>query len=53
MNYEAIKLNILNVFALSMSMMDIERWVVLLVGVTALIYNCLKIYKWIQNNSNS
>lgn len=51
MDLETIKLNILNIFALSLQMMDIERTIAIAVGVTALIYNCMKIYKWLKDNN--
>lgn len=50
MDLETIKLNILNIFALSLQMMDIERTIAILVGITALVYNCMKIYKWLKEN---
>lgn len=50
MDIETLKLNILNVFALSLQMMQVERVIAILVGVTALIYNCMKIYKWLESN---
>ena len=51
MDLETVKLNILNIFALSLQMMDIERTIAIAVGVTALIYNCMKIYKWLKDNN--
>jgi hypothetical protein len=50
MDIETIKLNILNVFALSLQMMQVERILAFAVGVTALIYNLMKIYSWLKNN---
>ena len=47
---DTIRLNVLNIFALSLQMMDIERTIAILVGVTALIYNVMKIYKWLVDN---
>lgn len=48
MDLETIKLNVLNVFALSLQMMQVERILAIAVGVTALIYNMMKIYSWVQ-----
>jgi len=53
MDIETIKLNVLNVFALSLQMMQVERILALAVGVTALIYNVMKIYSWIKRNSEN
>jgi len=50
MDLEAIKLNILNVFALSLQMVQIERAIAIAVGITALIYNIMKIYAWLKKN---
>jgi hypothetical protein len=50
MDFETIKLNILNVFALSLQMMQVERLLAIAVGVTALVYNMMKIYSWLKNN---
>jgi hypothetical protein len=48
MDLETIKLNVLNVFALTLQMMEVERLLAIAVGVTALIYNIMKIYSWVQ-----
>ena len=50
MDLDTIRLNVLNIFALSMQMMDVERSIAILVGVTALVYNVLKIYSWLKAN---
>ena len=46
MDIETIKVNLLNVTALTMTMMPIERVVAVAVGITAIIYNVLKIIGW-------
>jgi len=51
MDIDTIRLNALNAFALSLQMMNIERTIALMVGTTALIYNCMKIYKWLKDNN--
>jgi uncharacterized membrane protein YecN with MAPEG domain len=48
MDLETIKLNVLNIFALSLQMMQVERILAFAVGITALIYNVMKIYSWVQ-----
>lgn len=50
MDIETIKLNVLNIFALSLQMMQVERVIAIAVGVTALVYNCMKIYTWLKAN---
>ena len=50
MDIETIKLNVLNIFALSLQMMQVERVLAIGVGVTALVYNCMKIYTWLKAN---
>ena len=50
MDIETLKLNIINVFALSLQMMQVERIIAMAVGLTALGYNCLKIYSWLKRN---
>jgi hypothetical protein len=50
MDIETLKLNILNVFALSLQMVNIERSIAIAVGVTALVYNCMKIYSWLKRS---
>ena len=50
MDIETIKLNVLNVFALSLQMMNVERAIAIAVGLTALVYNCMKIYTWLKRN---
>lgn len=50
MDLDTIKVNILNVFALTMQMMNVERVLAFAVGVTALVYNILKIYDWLKKN---
>ena len=51
MDIEAIKVNALNVFALAATMMPIERWVAIILGITAIVYNVLKIIAWVRNNT--
>lgn len=51
MDIEAIKVNALNVFALAATMMPIERWVAILLGVSAIFYNILKIVAWFKNQT--
>lgn len=51
MDIETLKLNVLNIFALSLQMMQVERIIAIGVGVTALIYNCMKIYRWLKDNN--
>lgn len=48
MDIETIKLNILNVFALSLQMMNVERAIAIAVGLTALVYNMMKIISWLK-----
>ena len=48
MDIDTIRLNALNVFALSLQMMNIERTIAVMVGITALAYNCMKIYSWLK-----
>ena len=50
MDIETLKLNVLNIFALSLQMMNVERAIAIGVGVTALIYNLMKIYSWLKAN---
>lgn len=50
MDIETLKLNILNIFALTLQMMNVERVLAIGVAVTALIYNLMKIYTWLKNN---
>jgi len=50
MDIETIKLNIINVFALSLQMMNVERVIAISVGITALVYNLMKIYSWLKAN---
>ena len=50
MDLDTIRLNVLNIFALSLQWMDIERTIAIAVGITALIYNCMKIYAWLKAN---
>ena len=53
MDFETIKLNVLNIFALTLQMMEVERLLAIAVGITALIYNIMKIYSWLTNRINS
>lgn len=50
MDFEALKLNVLNAFALSLQLVQIERVIALGVGLTALSYNLMKIYAWLKKN---
>lgn len=50
MDLDTIRLNVLNIFALSLQMMNVERAIAIAVGVTALVYNCMKIYSWLKAN---
>jgi len=50
MDIETLKLNVLNIFALSLQMMNVERVIAIGVGVTALTYNLMKIYSWLKAN---
>lgn len=50
MDFETIKLNVLNIFALSLQMMQVERLLAIAVGITALVYNVMKIYSWLKAN---
>jgi hypothetical protein len=50
MDFEYLKVNILNVAALTINLMPVERIVAIAVGVTALTYNVLKIIKWFQDS---
>ena len=50
MDLDTIRLNVINVFALSLQMMDVEKVVAISVGITALVYNLLKIYSWLKTN---
>lgn len=50
MDIETLRLNALNVFALSLQMMDIEKTLAVAVGLTALVYNCMKIITWLKRN---
>jgi hypothetical protein len=51
MDFDVIKLNVLNIIALSMQMMQVERVVAIAVGLTALTYNVMKIYSWLKKNN--
>lgn len=50
MDLDTIRLNLLNIFALSLQMMNVERIIAIAVGVTALMYNLMKIYSWLKAN---
>ena len=49
MELESLKVNLLNITALTLSMMPVERAVAVLVGVTAVFYNILKIISWFRH----
>jgi len=49
MELETLKVNLLNIAALTLNLMPVERVIAVLVGVTALIYNILKIISWFKN----
>mgnify|MGYP003631904637 CR=1 FL=1 len=51
MTFETAKLNFINLAALGVNMMPIEHIFGILAGLTALIYNCLKIYTWFKNRN--
>ena len=52
MDIDTIRLNALNVFALSLQMMNIERVIAIAVGLTALVYNMMKIITWLKKNDH-
>lgn len=51
MEFETAKLNIINLVAIGINMMPVEQIFGVLAGITALIYNCLKIYTWFKNRN--
>jgi len=51
MDLDTIRLNVLNIFAISLQMMNVEKVIAVAVGLTALIYNCMKIYSWLKANN--
>lgn len=49
MKLETLKVNLLNLVALSLNLMPVEKIVAVAVGISALIYNILKIIAWFKN----
>jgi len=49
---DTVEANLVNVSALGVGMMSLDKVLTLLVLGTALIYNVLKIYSWYKNNKN-
>ena len=49
---DTVEANLVNVSALGLGMMSLDRVLTLLVLGTALIYNVLKIYSWYKNRKD-
>jgi hypothetical protein len=49
---DTVEANLVNVSALGLGMMSLDRILTLLVLGTALIYNVLKIYSWYKNRKD-
>lgn len=49
---DTVEANLVNVSALGVGMMSLDKVLTLLVLGTALIYNVLKIYSWYKNHKN-
>jgi hypothetical protein len=47
---DTVEANLVNVGALGVGMMSLDKFLTLLVLGTALIYNVLKIYSWYKNH---
>ena len=50
MDVDTVRTNAFNAVALSVQYMPVEKTIAILVGISALIYNCLKIYSWLKSN---
>ena len=53
MDIETLKVNLLNVGALMLGMMPVERIVAIIVGITAIVFNVLKIISWFKQQKES
>jgi hypothetical protein len=49
---DTVEANLVNVSALGVGMMSLDKVLTILVLGTALIYNVLKIYSWYKNHKN-
>lgn len=53
MDLDIIKLNVINVFVLYLTFIEINQVITIILGITATLYNLLKIYSWFKNNKGN